>query len=86
MVVTVTVTISAPAATFGLPVIVEAAGLTTIDRATILAVASGLPRKEVRRFSGITARVGWFLVSSDALSVLDSGACIDKDTGASEIG
>lgn len=85
MVVTVTVTISAPAATLGLPVIVEAAGLMTIDRATLLAVASGLPRKEVRRFSGITARVGWFLISLDALSVLDSRACVDKDAGASGI-
>lgn len=85
MIVTVTVTISAPAATLGLPVIVEAAGLTTTERATLLAVASGLPRKEVRRFSGITARVGWVLISSDALSVLDSRACVDKDAGASGI-
>lgn len=86
MIVTVTVTISASAATLGLPVIVGAAGLMTIDRATLLGVASGLPRKEVRRFSGITARVGRFLISLDGLSVLDSGTCIDKDAGASEMG
>lgn len=86
MVVTVTVTISAPAATLGLSVIVEAAGLMTIDRATLLGVASGLLRKEVRRFSGITARVGWFLIAWDGLSVLDSGACTGKEAGASEIG
>lgn len=40
----------------------------------------------MRRFSGITARVGWFLISLDGLSVLDSGTCIDKDAGASEMG
>lgn len=80
---TVTVTVSAPAATLGL---VGAAGLMTIDRATLLGVASGLPREEVRRFSGITVRVGWFLISLDGLSVLDSGTCIDKDAGAPEMG
>lgn len=80
---TVTVTVSAPAATLAL---VGAAGLMTIDRATLLGVASGLPREEVRRFSGITVRVGWFLISLDGLSVLDSGTCIDKDAGAPEMG
>lgn len=86
MIVTVTVTTSAPAATLGLPVIIGAAGLMTIDRATLLGVASGLLRKEVRRFSGITARVGWFLVALDGLNVLGSGTCIDKENGASEMG
>lgn len=86
MTVTVTVTMFVSAATLGLTVIVGAAGLTTIDRATLLGVASGLPRKEVRRFSGITARVGWFLISLDGLTVFDSGTCIDKDAGASEMG
>lgn len=66
--------------------IVGAAGLTMIDRATLLGVASGVPRKEVRRFSGITARVGWFLISLKGLSVLDSATCIDKDAGDSEMG
>lgn len=40
----------------------------------------------MRRVSGITARVGCFLISLDGLSVLDSGTCIDKDAGASEMG
>lgn len=86
MIVTVTVTISVSAATLGLLVIVGAAGLMTTDRATLLGVTSGLPREEVRRFSGIIVRVGWFWILLDGLSVLDSGTCIDKDAGAPEMG
>lgn len=86
MVVTVTVTTSTPAATLGLPVINGVAGLMTIDRSTLLRVGSGVLRKDVRRFSGITASVGWFLIASDGLSVLDSGACPEKVAEASEIG
>lgn len=86
MVVTVTVTTSAPAATLGLLVITGAAGLMTIDRATLLGVGSGALWKDVRRFSGITASVGWFLIALDGLGVVDSEACSEKATGASEMG
>lgn len=86
MVVTVTVTTSAPAATSGLLVITGAAGLMTIDRATLLGVGSGVLRRDVRRFSGMTASVGCLSIALDGLSVLDSGTCSEKATGASEMG
>lgn len=86
MVVTVTVITSAQAANLGLLVITAAAGLMTIDRATLLGVGSGTLWKDVRRFSGITASVGWFLKALDELGVSDSEACAEKATGASEMG
>lgn len=86
MVVTVTVITSAPAATLGLLVITGAAGLMTIDRATLLGVGSVALWKDVRRFSGITASVGWFSLALDGLGVLDSEACSEKASGVSEMG
>lgn len=86
VVVTVTVTTSALAATLGLLVITGAAGLMTIDRATLLEVGSGVLRKDVRRFSGTTASVGWFSIALDGLSVSDSGTCSEKAAGTSEMG